>query len=88
MCGQAEFSVGGTLDTIRQVALQKNGVDVQITQFPAFTNTYSDSRVFTAILSAVATDYFEIQCRQDSGSTRNCNGGFEATNFQITYLGA
>lgn len=88
ICGQAEFPAGGTGDRIRQVALRKNGVDVQLTQFPASGTTYTDARVFTAILYAVATDYFEIQCRHDNSGALNVNGGLESTNFQITYLGA
>ena len=88
ICGQAEFPGGSTADRARQVALQKNGVDLQLTQFPNSGTTYTDARVFTAIINAVATDYFEIQCRQDSGGSLNVNGGLESTNFCITYLGA
>jgi hypothetical protein len=75
---------GGT----RQVAIVKNGNDIIVNDNAATSDTYPATRQVSLIVNAVATDYFELNVRQDSGGNKNINGGSDACNFMITYLGA
>ena len=84
--GAVEFAPNAT--GVRQLSLLKNGSDVLLSQDGATTGTYRAGRQVAIIINAVATDYFELSCRQDSGSTVVVEGGTDSANFCITYLGA
>ena len=72
----------------RQVAIVKNGNDIIVNDNAATSGTYPATRQVSLIVNAVATDYFELNVRQDTGGALNINGGSDACNFMITYLGA
>lgn len=67
--------------------LYKNGSGGKITVFDS--NASDDSSFFMqGIESAVAGDYFEIYCNQNTGSSRSASGGTNYCWFSIQYLGA
>ena len=72
----------------RQVYITKNGTDIILDDGAAIDGTYPATRRVSLISYAVATDYFELNVRQDSGGSRTINAGTEGCNFMITYLGA
>jgi hypothetical protein len=67
----------------------KNGSASQIAY--ANSNPISGSSFtysFSCVVSAIATDYFEMNVYQSSGGSLNVNAGSDSTRFDISYLGA
>lgn len=85
--GQANFASNAS--GFRAIAIMKNGGASQIAY--ANTNPISGSSftfAFSCVVSAVATDYYEMNVYQSSGGSLNVNSGSDSTRFDISYLGA
>ena len=75
---------------ISNAVLKKNGTGIKNSWLNVGSGTYN-SQGFATIVSAVATDYFEIEVYQNSGGNKAIlgdNNGAGATRFECTYLGA
>jgi hypothetical protein len=84
---QANFASNSS--GFRAIAIMKNGSASQIAY--ANSNPISGSSftyAFSCVVSAVATDYFEMNVYQSSGGSLNVNSGSDSTRFDISYLGA
>jgi hypothetical protein len=84
---QANFASNSS--GFRAIAIMKNGSASQIAY--ANSNPISGSSftyAFSCVVSAVATDYFEMNVYQSSGGSLNVNAGSDSTRFDISYLGA
>jgi hypothetical protein len=80
---------GNSTVGLRAQYLYKNGVEIWAGTFFAPTNaTVNESLIYTQIVSAVATDYFELYVYQSAGGTQVLRNGSAKTTFQATYLGA
>ena len=84
---QANFASNSS--GFRAIAIMKNGSASQI----AYANSSpisgsSFTYAFSCVVSAVATDYFQMNVYQDSGGSLNVNSGSDSTRFDISYLGA
>jgi hypothetical protein len=79
---------GGSGGSFRLLQLFKNGAAIKEQYVPAVS--YGMMNNMTLIVSAVATDYFELKVYQDSGGSRDVLKGayFDETLFQAQYLGA
>ena len=85
--GQANFASNSS--GFRAIAIMKNGSASQIAY--ANANPISGSSftfAFSCVVSAVATDYYEMNVYQSSGGSLNVNSGSDSTRFDISYLGA
>lgn len=85
--GQANFASNSS--GFRAIAIMKNGGASQIAY--ANANPISGSSFtfeFSCVVSAVATDYYEMNVYQSSGGSLNVNSGSDSTRFDISYLGA
>ena len=71
----------------RGLMLYKNGVLLNDLA-RAYPLSSSINVPFSTVVSAVATDYFEIFALQTSGTTLNVNNGATSTSVQVSYLGA
>lgn len=85
--GQANFASNSS--GFRAIAIMKNGSASQI----AYANSLpisgsSFTFAFSCVVSAVATDYYEMNVYQSSGGSLNVNSGSDSTRFDISYLGA
>jgi hypothetical protein len=75
---------------ISNVTLKKNGTVIKSDWLNVGSGTYN-TQGFATIVSAVATDYFEIEVYHNKGSSTNIlgdNNGAGATRFECVYLGA
>ena len=80
---------GGSVLGLRAMYLYKNGAEVWAGTFVAPSNTtINETLIYTQIVSAVATDYFELMVYQSTGGAYDVQGGTAKTTFQATYLGA
>jgi hypothetical protein len=80
---------GNSTVGLRAQYLFKNGVEIWAGTFVAPTNaTIVESLIYTQIVSAVATDYFELYVFQTTGGSYVVRSGSAKTTFQATYLGA
>ena len=80
---------GGSSTGLRAMYLYKNGTEVWAGTFQAPSNTtINETLIYTQIVSAVATDYFELFVYQSTGGAYDVSGGTAKTTFQATYLGA
>ena len=73
---------------VRETALRKNGSSIIYQDFPISSNNGETSMTATYIVSAVATDYFELAGYQASGGNLDVRGGSNKSFFVCTYLGA
>jgi hypothetical protein len=73
----------------RSVSFYKNGTEIGQLDGRAPTNSglYCIATV-SQMVSAVATDYFEVYAYQSGGSSMNVIGASKYTRFQVSYLGA
>ena len=85
-------SWSGNSTGYRQITIQKNGtVASEVYNLASVVGSVTTSQIITFIGSAVATDYFELFCKQNSGGSLNVDGDATFTNytvFQCVYLGA
>jgi hypothetical protein len=65
--------------------LYKNGSAGRIT---VLSSNGDGAYHFSQVVSAVATDYFEMYLNQNSGTSKNLEGGSTYNWFEISYLGA
>jgi hypothetical protein len=65
--------------------LYKNGSAGRIT---VLSSNGDGAYHFSQVVSAVATDYFEMYLNQNSGTSKNLEGGATYNWFEISYLGA
>jgi hypothetical protein len=75
---------------ISNATLKKNGTGIKSDWLNVGSGTYN-TQGFATIVSAVATDYFEIEVYHNKGSSNNIlgdNNGAGATRFECAYLGA
>jgi hypothetical protein len=70
----------------RDFYIYKNGAAEITTRLTA--STQSPSSTITSVLDVVATDYLEIYCKQNSGSSRSLDISDIEGEFSIVYLGA
>ena len=80
---------GGSTTGLRAQYLYKNGVEIWAGTFQAPSNTsINETLIYSQIVSAVATDYFELFVYHTVGANYDVNGGSVVTTFQAQYLGA
>lgn len=85
--GQANFASNSS--GFRAIAIMKNGSASQIAYANAVPISGSSfTFAFSCVVSAVATDYYEMNVYQSSGGSLNVNSGSDSTRFDISYLGA
>ena len=73
----------------RRMSLYKNGSPVAALAHPATIGTqYTQQAVTFPVVSAVATDYFEILAFHNSGANRTISGTVATCRFTCQYLGA
>jgi hypothetical protein len=65
--------------------LKKNGSNLESFYW---TCAGAFSASVTTVVSAVATDYFQLFVGQNSGTNKNLEGGTLYNSFTLTYLGA
>jgi hypothetical protein len=75
--------------SFRRMRIRKNGSTVICGyDISAGNGSSGDTYYLSAIKELVATDYIEVMVRQDTGGNLTSNGGEEATQFSVQYLGA
>ncbi len=84
--GNIAFS--GSAAGVRTAALYKNNTSYLFFNTKEPGATYEGSAEITLIVDAVATDFFELLVRQDSGGSLNTSSGATLTVFSCAYLGA
>ena len=84
--GNIAFS--GSAAGVRTAALYKNNTSYLFFNTKEPGATYEGSAEITLIVDAVATDFFELLVRQDSGGSLNTGSGTTLTVFSCAYLGA
>ena len=74
----------------RRVSLAKNGTPVSTLSHPAVAGgaDYTQQAVTFPVVSAVATDYFEILAYHNSGANRTISGSIATCRFTAQFLGA
>ena len=78
----------GNANGVRTATILKNGTTYLFFNTKEPGATYEGSAEITQIVNAVATDYFELLVRQDSGGSLNTSSGTDLTVFSCAYLGA
>ena len=78
----------GNANGVRTATIYKNGTNYLFFNTKEPGATYEGSAEITLIVNAVATDYFELLVRQDSGGSLNTSSGADLTVFSCAYLGA
>lgn len=84
-----EFAANGT--GARHVVIRKNGTNAAYVSSGNAGGSDATVVVCSAVLSAVATDYFDVQAYQSSGGALNVNSNTDTDKrhfFEIAYLGA
>jgi len=77
----------GNANGVRTATILKNGTTYLFFNTKEPGATYEGSAEITQIVNAVATDYFELLVRQDSGGSLNTSSGTDLTVFSCAYLG-
>lgn len=88
----AAVTFAGNATGYRQITIQKNAsVNSEVYNLVTTVGSGSPSMGISFIADAVATDYFELYCKQNSGGALNVEGDASFPNytvFQCVYLGA
>jgi len=82
------IAFAGSAAGVRTAALYKNNTSYLFFNTKEPGATYEGSAEITLIVDAVATDFFELLVRQDSGGSLNTSSGTTLTVFSCAYLGA